>query len=472
MPIPVPVPASASVLVSAGTGNGHAPAVLARPLKQTAASARGTGTVRPRAAAREPAAARADGRVRAEPRRSADRAAGATATATVGGTAATDVTVVSAASLTVRSRSRAVGTRALGSRTEPGDADRLLAIIAAFETLRVAVVGDFIADEFIYGRVARVSREAPVLILEYDRTQLVPGGAGNAANNVAALGARTDAIGLVGADDAGERLRAALHENVDRRRVASFASLDTQTKTRILAGGVHSAKQQVVRIDRGADQRAGADARARFEQLALAGASRCDAVLVSDYGAGLVSPRLVAAIRQQLAERAAGRTRGRARGAAAAAAARRAAPVLIDSRYELRRYRGLTACTPNQAEVEALLGLRIDENMTMLERAGRELLARMRHDIVLITRGSRGMALFEKGQPTRHLGIYGTDEIADVTGAGDTVIATMTLALAAGASAYDAARLATCAGGIVVMKRGTATVSADELRQAVRKTFI
>lgn len=427
MPIPVPVPVPASV--SAGTGNGKAPAALARPLKLTATSARGTGTgaARPRAAARASAAAGADGSVRIAP-----------------------------------SRRRAVGPRAFGSRTEPGDADRLLEIITAFETLRIAVVGDFIADEFIYGRVARVSREAPVLILEYDRTQLVPGGAGNAANNVAALGARTDAIGLVGADDAGERLRAALHENVDRRRVASFASLDTQTKTRILAGGVHSAKQQVVRIDRGADQRAGADARARFEQLALAGASRCDAVLVSDYGAGLVSPRLVTAIKQQLAERAAGRPRSRARCAA---------PVLIDSRYELRRYRGLTACTPNQAEVEALLGLRIDENMTMLERAGRELLARMRHDIVLITRGSRGMALFEKDQPTRHLGIYGTDEIADVTGAGDTVIATMTLALAAGASAYDAARLATCAGGIVVMKRGTATVSADELRQAVRKTF-
>lgn len=465
IPVPVPVPAPLPASMSAGTGNGKVPAALARPLKRTATSARGTGTARPRPGARASAAARADGSVRLEPRRSADRAAGATAT--VGGAAAT---AVAATSRTAQSRSRAVGTRALGSRTEAGDADRLLAIIAAFETLRVAVVGDFIADEFIYGRVARVSREAPVLILEYDRTQLVPGGAGNAANNVAALGARTDAIGLVGADDAGERLRAALHENVDRRRVASFASLDTQTKTRILAGGVHSAKQQVVRIDRGADQRAGADARARFEQLALAGASRCDAVLVSDYGAGLVSPRLVTAIKQQLAERAAGRTRGRAR--RAAAAPRRAAPVLIDSRYELRRYRGLTACTPNQAEVEALLGLRIDENMTMLERAGRELLARMRHDIVLITRGSRGMALFEKGQPTRHLGIYGTDEIADVTGAGDTVIATMTLALAAGASAYDAARLATCAGGIVVMKRGTATVSADELRQAVRKTFI
>jgi rfaE bifunctional protein kinase chain/domain len=335
------------------------------------------------------------------------------------------------------------------------DADRLLGLIAKFERLRVAVIGDFLADEFIYGRVARVSREAPVLILEYDRTQLVPGGAGNAANNVAALGARTRALGLIGADETGARLKAELHANVDSGRVLVDKDLCTTTKTRILAGGIHSAKQQVVRIDRGTQQKPGAATRARFEQLVLAGVARCDAVLVSDYGAGLVSPKLVAEARRRAGVRKDGTP----------------VPVLIDSRYELQRYKGLTACTPNQDEVEALLGVRIDENMTVLERAGRDLLARMRHDIVLVTRGSRGMALFEKGQPTRHIGIYGSDEIADVTGAGDTVIATMTLALAAGASAYDAARLANCAGGLVVMKRGTATVSANELREAVRLDF-
>jgi rfaE bifunctional protein kinase chain/domain len=335
------------------------------------------------------------------------------------------------------------------------DADRLFGLVEKFARLRVAVIGDFLADEFIYGRVARVSREAPVLILEYDRTELVPGGAGNAANNVAALGARTRALGLIGADEAGARLKAALHPNVDSGRVLVDKGLCTTTKTRILAGGIHSAKQQVVRIDRGTQQKPGAATRARFEQLALAGVARCDAVLVSDYGAGLVSPKLVAEVRRRAGVRKDGTP----------------VPVLIDSRYELQRYKGLTACTPNQAEVEALLGVRIDENMTVLERAGRELLARMRHEIVLVTRGSRGMALFEKGQPTRHIAIYGSDEIADVTGAGDTVIATMTLALAAGASAYDAARLANCAGGLVVMKRGTATVSASELREAVRLDF-
>ena len=127
----------------------------------------------------------------------------------------------------------------------------------------------------------------------------------------------------------------------------------------------------------------------------------------------------------------------------------------------------MTACTPNESEVEHLLGIRIGDNLRILERAGRELLARTRSQAVLVTRGSRGMALFEGDRPTIHIPIFGSDQIADVTGAGDTVIATMTLALVVGASFYEAARLANYAGGLVVMKRGTATVSADELRQAI-----
>jgi rfaE bifunctional protein kinase chain/domain len=344
------------------------------------------------------------------------------------------------------------------------DAARLLAIIDRFARQRILVMGDFIADEFIYGRVARVSREAPVLILEYDKTQIVPGGAGNAANNVAALGARTRAVGLLGQDDAGSRFIEALHDNVDRKGVIVSRGHSTPTKTRILAGGVHSAKQQVVRIDRGTQQRADATTRAEFRDRVLRTAVGCDAVLVSDYGAGLVSPALVRDVRRALngakgpalVRRGASRSRSRAR-----------VPVLVDSRYVLDQYRQLTACTPNESEVEALLGITIDENLPALERAGRELLQRTGNEIILITRGSRGMALFEPDQATRHIEIFGTDEIADVTGAGDTVIATMTLALAAGASAFDAACLANYAGGTVVMKRGTATVSVEELRYAV-----
>jgi rfaE bifunctional protein kinase chain/domain len=328
--------------------------------------------------------------------------------------------------------------------------DRLQAVIDRFARCRIAVVGDFVADEFLYGRVARVSREAPVLILEYDRTDVVPGGAGNAANNVAALGARTRAVGLIGDDETGRRLRDALHPNVDARALARLAARPTPTKTRILAGGIHSAKQQVVRIDRGVRRRATPAERARVAAAALAATTAIDGILISDYGFGLVTPRLVAAMRKAARTRTGGRP-----------------PILVDSRYELARYKGLTASTPNEAEAEALAGEPIGDDVRALERAGRRLLDETRMGAVLVTRGSRGMALFERGQATRHIPIFGSDEIADVTGAGDTVIATMTLAMAAGATAYEAAQLANVAGGLVVMKRGTATVSADELRAAL-----
>jgi rfaE bifunctional protein kinase chain/domain len=163
-----------------------------------------------------------------------------------------------------------------------------------------------------------------------------------------------------------------------------------------------------------------------------------------------VTPRLVAAVKRAARTRTGGRP-----------------PILVDSRYDLARYRGLTASTPNEAEAEALIGEPIGDDVRTLERAGRRLLDETKMAAVLITRGSRGMALFEPGQATRHIPIHGSDEIADVTGAGDTVIATMTLALAAGATAFEAAQLANVAGGIVVMKRGTATVSAEELRRGL-----
>lgn len=327
---------------------------------------------------------------------------------------------------------------------------RLLDLIDRFPRVRVTVFGDLIVDEFIYGEIARVSREAPVLILNYDSTELVPGGAGNAANNVAALGGRVTVVGVAGRDETGRRLLASMRGRVDTGGVVRPREGRTPTKTRILAGGIHSAKQQVVRIDRAsAGSLSDADRRAVMTRLTAA-ARRSQALLVSDYGSGLVTPALVDEARRRL------RPSGGQRPA-----------VLLDSRYQLLKFRGVTACTPNEPEVEQIFGVRIGESTHVLERAGRQLLARMRAEAVLVTRGSRGMALFEPGVRTTHIPIHGSDQIADVTGAGDTVIATLTLARAAGATFLEAARLANYAGGIVVMKRGTATVSADELREAV-----
>lgn len=336
----------------------------------------------------------------------------------------------------------------------PGEAERkarLLSLVEAFGARRVLVIGDLIADEFIYGKVARVSREAPVLILRYDATEIVPGGAGNAACNVAALGARALLAGMVGTDGEGRRLVAAFKRSVDTRQVVRASHYRTPVKTRILAGGVHSAKQQVVRIDRETDWPLSPDVSRTFEGRLTRALAECDAVLLSDYGSGLVTPALAAAVRRGVDKR----------------ARRRPIPIVVDSRYRLLDYTGLTACTPNESEVERALGIEIDDDLEVLEKAGRTVLRRTRMQAVLITRGSRGMALFQPGQPTIHVPIFGSDEVADVTGAGDTVIAAVTTALAAGASFYEAARLANYAGGLVVMKRGTATVSARELVEAI-----
>jgi rfaE bifunctional protein kinase chain/domain len=225
------------------------------------------------------------------------------------------------------------------------------------------------------------------------------------------------------------------------------AGFRTPVKTRILAGGIHSAKQQVVRIDRLSSRPVTDDERAAVARAAHAAVKDADAVLISDYGSGLVTPALAREVWERVRSR--------------------QIPVLVDSRYALTRYRGLTACAPNESEVERALDVRIDDNLRVLERAGRRILARTRMKAVIVTRGSRGMAVFEPGKKTVHIPIFGSDQIADVTGAGDTVMATLTLALAAGTTVEEAARLANVAGGLVVMKRGTATVSAAELRRAV-----
>jgi D-glycero-beta-D-manno-heptose-7-phosphate kinase len=346
---------------------------------------------------------------------------------------------------------------------------RLLALVDALAGRRVAVIGDLIADEFIYGEIARVSREAPVLILNYDSTEVVPGGAGNAAGNVASLGGVARLAGLAGRDEIGRRLLATLKKRrIDVAPVVRPAGYRTPTKTRILAGGIHSAKQQVVRIDRAAANVADESMTRAFRSRVLHAVRGCDALLVSDYGTGLVTPALIAeASRIFRAKTEAARRARRMPRVNASVDGHANGPILIDSRYDLLKYHGMTACTPNESEVEHALGIRIGDNARTLERAGRELLRRTRSEAVVITRGSRGMAVFRASHATTHIPIFGSDQIADVTGAGDTVIATMTLALSAGASFEDAARLANHAGGLVVMKRGTATVSASELRYAI-----
>jgi rfaE bifunctional protein kinase chain/domain len=329
------------------------------------------------------------------------------------------------------------------------DAARLESIVAAFRGRRVLVLADLVADEFVYGRVERISREAPVLILRHDATDVRLGGGANAVHNIRTLGGVPLPFGVVGRDAHGRRLRGLLREKgIAAGGVKDEPSYATPVKSRILAGRAHSTKQQIVRLDRYAPLAPRSGARRAVERALRAFRGPVDGVLVSDYGCGLLDAALV-------------------RAAVAFARARRV-PVTVDSRFALLRFRGMTAVTPNEPEVEEALGITIGHDRRRLEAAGRALLERLRCPAVLVTRGSDGMALFEPGRPPLHIPIHGTDEVADVTGAGDTVIATFTLALAAGASPAEAARLANYAGGIVVMKHATATVSADELRGAVR----
>jgi rfaE bifunctional protein kinase chain/domain len=326
--------------------------------------------------------------------------------------------------------------------------DRLRRLISGFAGKTVVVVGDVIIDEYLFGKPARISREAPVVILRFAEREVRLGGAANAAQNAKALGARVLPIGVVGKDTAGDELLGLFHGvGMPTDGLAAETGRVTPMKTRIMAGGYQATRQQVVRLDR----EPGAEPQPMTEDAMLsrlsALAERADAFLLSDYGYGTVTPRVFE------------RVRGIAR--------RTNAVVTVDSRYQLVKFAGVTAATPNEAELEQLTGMPADDERAV-EKAGRQLLDRLEARILLVTRGSRGMALLERDGGTTFLPIHGTDEIADVTGAGDTVMATMTLALAAGASFEAAARLANVAGGLVVMKRGTATVSARELRTAIQ----
>jgi rfaE bifunctional protein kinase chain/domain len=316
-------------------------------------------------------------------------------------------------------------------------------VINRFKSRRVVVFGDLVADVFVYGEISRISREAPVLILNHRETQIVPGGGANAIHNLAALGAHPIPVGIVGDDPEGQRLIQFFGGlGIDISNIVVARSYQTPSKTRILAGAVHSQRQQIVRLDAGAplvDQKARDAAEAKFK----AAMKHAQALLVSDYGYGLITPQVIARIWKN------------------------SIPATIDSRFSLLNFSGMTAATPNEPEVEAALGVSIGDDAKKLEWAGRTLLRKLKHDALLITRGKDGMALFERGKKTTHIGIHGSDEIADVTGAGDTVIATFTLALAAGASYEEAARLANYAGGIVVMKYGTRPVNYEELLAAV-----
>lgn len=330
--------------------------------------------------------------------------------------------------------------------------ESLIGIVHAMQGRRVVVYGDIVADRFIYGTPKRISREAPVLILRQYREDVLLGGAGNAMSNVRSLGGIPVPVATVGPDAAGDRLLAELRERgIETDGVLRVERHRTPTKTRVLGGMQHATRQQIVRFDVEDAISLTADERAAVAELLRSEIEKGDAAIVSDYGYGAVEPGLVAEL-------------------CGSAGAR---PVTLDSRYDVMKFQGVTAATPNEEEAAAVSGIALgesDEESAALQAAASAIRDRLGAQAILITRGSRGMALLENDRNGVELiPVHGTDQVADVTGAGDTVIATFTLALAAGASFSDAARIANYAASVVVMKMGTATISGEELVHTIER---
>ncbi|HEX9780919.1 MAG TPA: D-glycero-beta-D-manno-heptose-7-phosphate kinase [bacterium] len=320
----------------------------------------------------------------------------------------------------------------------------LLRVIDRFPKSRILVLGDLMLDEFIWGRVSRISPEAPVPVVWVQSESVMPGGAANVANNLRSLGAEVTLIGVAGRDRFGDVLLGELSDRgIDASGVLR-AERPTIVKTRVIAH-----HQQVVRVDR---EQPGPLSAAEVKRLVRAVEERlreADALIIEDYGKGLVTRRLLSAVIPR---------------------ARRAGVIITvdpkEDHFEL--YRGVSALTPNRAEAALAVGRELADRRA-LERAGAELVRRLRCEAVLITLGEDGMELFERSGRRTMIPTV-AQEVFDVAGAGDTVIAAFTLALAAGAGPRDAARLSNYAAGIVVGKLGVACCSPGELRALLRAT--
>lgn len=326
----------------------------------------------------------------------------------------------------------------------------LHSLISSFVGKRVLVIGDMVADEYLIGRPTRIAREAPVLILELDEERTIPGGASNVAVNASTLGARVFLAGVVGNDLPGQRLRQAVSElGMNQDGLVTDAERPTSTKTRILAGSPQIVQQHIVRIDRVDTSELGEPSKGRILKYIEQVLPTIDAVVLSDYENGVISPEIIETC--------------------IPAARQLNKVIVVDSHGSLFRFQGVTALTPNQPEAELALGMTI-KSPADLDEAGQRLLNESHAKGVLITRGSEGMSLFEEGRSPLHLPIHRLDhgtEVVDTNGAGDTVAATFTLALTAGATMAEAAYLANAAAALVVRRLGCASNTPEELMSAI-----
>lgn len=325
---------------------------------------------------------------------------------------------------------------------------RFKEIIGRYKEVKIAVIGDIVADIYVYGKPFKLSREAPVLVVRHDGEKVLPGSAGNTIHNLSRLGIRVFPLVVIGDDEPGRSLLSGLSVmNIDREGIIVVDGRSTITKTRIMAGDDHTSKQQVIRIDREVRESLPERVEDRILVCLDRIANRVDAFIVSDYGYDLVTPTLIEKLK---------------------AIAVNKKVVVVDSRYRLHLFSGFTAITPNESEAEAISEFSITNSQDAI-RVGKMLVEELDLKAVLITRGNKGMVLVERSGDTSEIPICGSDDITDVTGAGDTVTAVFTSSLAAGASFYEAARLSNYAGAVVVMKTGTATASSEELIHVIEQ---
>ena len=327
--------------------------------------------------------------------------------------------------------------------------EELIPIVSQLQGKTILVIGDMVADIYLEGRISRISREAPVLVLEQAGEKIVAGGAANVVNNVATLGGEVYAVGLLGDDHAAAGIKKALQENgANTEGLLLDASRPTIAKTRIIAGGRATVSQQIVRIDKESHQPMNKD----FEQKILKYIEKLlpkiEGVVISDYGSGTVTP----AIQKQLIK----------------CCRKRNIPSIVDSRYGIHEFKNIGYIKQNDAELAAAVGRELSDEESLYD-AGQELLNELSADGVLVTRGEKGMVLLEKDGAIHDIPVSDKSEVFDVSGAGDTCVATVILALAAGSEPAKAAEISNFASGIAVRKLGTSTVSATELRNVLQK---
>jgi rfaE bifunctional protein kinase chain/domain len=320
--------------------------------------------------------------------------------------------------------------------------DRLFNLIDQFSEATVLVVGDLTLDEFLTGEVERVSREAPVLILRHEETKQVPGGGSNAIYNFAQLGAAVKAVGLLGKDEQGQALQRIFEAvGIDTSGIFWDGDRPTVTKTRISGHSRQSVTQQVVRVDRKSDTLPHPDLQQQLADYIRQHIDDVDAIVCSDYGDGtLTQPVIDAALEHP-------RT-------------------IVDSQKQIPRYQNAMLFTPNLPEAELAVGYSIT-NADRLSQAGRDLLQLTHAQYILITRGEQGMTLFGLDGTEEHIPAFNRTKVFDVTGAGDTVVAALTLGLSAGATVWEAAVLGNLAASLVVRQFGTTTTSPIAMKTAL-----